>query len=48
MGVKTARPNRELAVAVDFEGGVILARDAKRARLVGSTPAALGSGAMCG
>lgn len=34
MGAKTARPNREQAVAVDVEGGVISARDVKSAREV--------------
>ena len=34
MGAKTARPNRELPVAVDVEGGVISARDVKAAREV--------------
>ncbi|MDY6870913.1 MAG: hypothetical protein SV966_10440 [Actinomycetota bacterium] len=34
MGAKTARPNREQAVAVDPEGGVISARDVKAAREV--------------
>ena len=34
MGAKTARPNREQAVAVDVEGGVISARDVKAAREV--------------
>jgi hypothetical protein len=29
---KTARPNRELPVVVDVEGGVVLARDVKAAR----------------
>ena len=34
MGAKTARPNREQAVVVDVEGGVISARDVKAAREV--------------
>lgn len=34
MGAKTARPNREVPVAVDVEGGVISARDVKAAREV--------------
>ncbi len=34
MGAKTARPNRELPVAVDVEGGVMSARDVKAAREV--------------
>lgn len=34
MGAKTARPNREVPVAVDVEGGVISARDIKAAREV--------------
>jgi hypothetical protein len=34
VGAKTARPNRELPVAVDVEGGVISARDVKAAREV--------------
>ena len=34
MGAKTARPNREMPVAVDVEGGVISARDVKAAREV--------------
>jgi hypothetical protein len=34
LGAKTARPNREQAVVVDVEGGVISARDVKAAREV--------------
>jgi hypothetical protein len=34
VGAKTARPNREVPVAVDVEGGVISARDVKAAREV--------------
>lgn len=34
MGAKTARPNREPALVVDVEGGVISARDVKAAREV--------------
>lgn len=34
MGAKTARPNREVPVAVDVEGGVISRRDVKAAREV--------------
>jgi hypothetical protein len=34
VGAKTATPNREQAVVVDVEGGVISARDVKAAREV--------------